>query len=83
MSRSCRKVKLRHVLWHLSRDATVSSIQGKVLYFSGIRAGIGSLRICKLSVILYKHRNKMHREMKESAESKYLKGTIYICISCI
>ena len=64
-------------MWHLSQDATVSSIQGRVLHFSGITAGIGSLRIYKLSVVLYKHQNKMHEGMRESAESRHTNGTLY------
>ena len=43
----------------------------------GIRAGIGSLRISKLSNILYKYQNKMHGGTRESAGSRKTKGTLY------
>ena len=50
------------------------AVSGVGYYIGGIRPGIGSLRICKLGVILYKYLNKMHGGTRESAESGYTKG---------
>ena len=47
-------------------------------YIGGIRAGIGSLRISKLSVILYEHRNKMLGRTRESAKSRQVKDMLRI-----
>ena len=45
-------------------------VSGVGCYIGGIRVGIGSLRISKLSVILYEHWNKIHGGTRESAESR-------------
>ena len=63
-------------LWRSSRDAVVRSIWGRVLHLGGIRAGIGSLRISKISIGLYKYLDKMHGGIRESAESRHIKGTL-------
>ena len=77
MSRSCKQVSLRHVLWHFSRDSAVGSVQVRVLQLSGIRAGIGSLRMSKISIGLYKYLDEMHGGMRESAESRHTKGILH------
>ena len=76
----CKQVMLRCRIWHLSRDAAVSSIRGRVLQFSGIRAGIGSMRAFKYYTAP-RYLDKMHGGMRESAESRHIKGII--CIPCI
>ena len=53
-------------LWYPSYSVTIGSI----------RAGIGSLRICKISIGMYKYLDVMHGGMRESAESRYIKGTL-------
>ena len=84
MSKFCKQAIIRCVLWHLSWDAAVRSIWGRVLHLGGNRAGIGSLRAFKYYTA-HRYLDKMHGGMRESAESRHIKGTIcipWICDTC-